>query len=45
MTALWDALGVANNEGQPVTQFVMPWNLTNPREKDANYGMTLQFES
>ena len=44
LTALWDALGVTSNEGQSVTQFVMPWNLTTPRDKDVQYGMTRQLQ-
>ena len=44
LTALWDALGVAGNAGEPVTQFVMPWNLTSLRDRDQNYGMTRQLQ-
>jgi hypothetical protein len=42
LTAFWDALGVLGNQGQPVTQFVMPWNIFHRAEQDEYYGMSLQ---
>ena len=39
LTALWDALGVVGNRGQPVTRFVMPWNLFHLAAKDEHYGL------
>lgn len=44
LTALWDALGVVGNDGQRVTEFVMPWNIFNPTTKDANYGLCTQLD-
>jgi hypothetical protein len=40
LTALWDALTVVGNDGQRLSQFVMPWNIFNPASKDVEYGLT-----
>ena len=39
LTALWDALTVVGNDGQRVTQFVLPWNIFHLADKDEHYGM------
>jgi hypothetical protein len=44
LTALWDAVAVVANEGQRVSEFVMPWNLFNLTAKDINYGLCTQLE-
>jgi len=44
LTAIWDALGVVGSEGQPVTQFALPWNIFNTPQRDDHYGMTLQTD-
>jgi hypothetical protein len=44
LTALWDALGVTGQNGQPVTQFVMPWNLFHLAERDEHYGMCTRLD-
>lgn len=44
VTALWDALGVVGNRGQPVTRFVMPWDLFHTAEKDEHYGLCTQLD-
>lgn len=43
LTALWDALTVVGNDGQRVTQFVMPWNIFNLTSKDHEYGLATQL--
>ena len=42
LTGLWDALTVVGDDGKPVTQFVMPWNVFNTTEKDTNYGLCVK---
>jgi hypothetical protein len=44
LTALWDALAVVGNDGQRVTEFVMPWNIFNLTTKDTNYGLCTQLD-
>lgn len=39
LTAVWDAVGIVGNDGQPVAQFVLPWNIFHLAEKDPPYGM------
>jgi hypothetical protein len=39
LTALWDALTVTGNNGQPVTGFIMPWNIFHTAGRDEHYGM------
>ncbi len=39
LTALWDALTVVDEDGKPVTEFVLPWNIFNTAERDDHYGM------
>jgi hypothetical protein len=43
LTALWDALGVVGNDGNRVTEFVMPWNIFNLTTQDTNYGLCTQL--
>jgi len=42
LTGLWDALTVVGDDGKPVTQFAMPWNVFNTTEKDTNYGLCIK---
>ena len=42
LTAIWDALGVTGNHGQPVTQFALPWNIFHTPGSDDHYGLTLK---
>ncbi len=44
LTAIWDALGVVGDNGQRVTEFVMPWNIFNLTSKDQNYGLCEQLD-
>ncbi len=44
LTALWDALTVVGNEGNCVSDFVLPWNIFHTTEKDTNYGLCTQLE-
>ena len=44
LTAIWDALGVVGNQGQPVTQFALPWNIFNTPGQDEHYGMSVQTD-
>ena len=44
LTALWDALTVVNAEGQPVTEFVMPWNIFHLESRDEHYGLSQQAD-
>jgi hypothetical protein len=43
LTALWDALAVVGNDGNRVTEFVMPWNIFHLTTKDTNYGLCTQL--
>lgn len=42
LTALWDALTVTGDGGRRATRFVMPWNVFNTEDRDAEYGMCTQ---
>ncbi len=44
LTALWDALGVVGDDGQRVTQFVLPWNIFNLATKDNAYGLCTRLD-
>ena len=39
LTALWDALAVVGNDGERVTEFVMPWNIFHLTSSDTHYGL------
>jgi len=42
LTAIWDALTVTGNQGQPVTQFALPWNIFHTPASDDHYGLTIK---
>lgn len=44
LTAVWDALGIVGNDGQPVTRFALPWNVFHTAEKDLHYGMAGSYD-
>ncbi len=44
LTALWDTLGVVGNQGQPVSELVLPWNLFHLTTRDEEYGMCTQLD-
>ena len=44
LTALWDALGVVGDRGQPVAEFVFPWNIFHTTERDEHYGLCTQLD-
>ncbi|MFO7901988.1 MAG: hypothetical protein ACQESR_09530 [Planctomycetota bacterium] len=44
LTALWDALAVVNDEGERVTEFVMPWNIFHRTDEDEHYGLCTQLD-
>lgn len=39
LTALWDALTVCGKRDQPVTEFVLPWNIFHTSQRDEHYGL------
>lgn len=43
LTALWDALGVVGRDGQPVSEFVMPWNVFHTNDRDRSYGLCTEL--
>jgi hypothetical protein len=43
-TALWDGLGVIGNDGQRVTQFIMPWNVFHLTTQNTHYGLCQQLD-
>jgi hypothetical protein len=44
LTALWDALAVVGDQGQPVAEFVFPWNIFHTTERDEHYGLCTQLD-
>lgn len=44
LTALWDGIGVVGNDGQSVTEFIMPWNIFHLTSRDTNYGLCTQLD-
>lgn len=43
LTALWDALGVVGLGGEPITEFVMPWNVFHTQDRDKAYGLCTEL--
>ena len=39
LTAIWDALGVVDAQGNPASQLALPWNVFNSNVSDDSYGM------